>query len=194
MSRRIALVQGHPDPSPERFCRALAQAYARGAAEAGHEVRIVDVAGLDFPVLRTRADWESLPPSAPIAAAQETVAWSEHVVFFFPLWLGALPAHLKAFLEQLMRPGFAFRYRTKGLPEKLLKGRSARVVVTMGMPGFFYEVVYRAHSIRSFERNILAFVGIGPVHRTIVGAVESGGEKGHARWLARLEKLGRAGS
>ena len=43
--------------------------------------------------------------------------------------LGDVPALLKAFFEQVGRPNFAFRYREKGLPEKLLKSRSARVVV-----------------------------------------------------------------
>ena len=43
MAKRIAVIQGHPDPSPERLCRALAGAYRRGAEEAGHEVRTIDV-------------------------------------------------------------------------------------------------------------------------------------------------------
>jgi putative NADPH-quinone reductase len=93
-------------------------------------------------------------------------------VLLYPMWLGDVPAWFKGFLEQVARPDFAFRYREKGLPEKLLAGRSARVIVTMGMPGFFYRLVYRAHSLKSLERNILRFVGIGPVRHMIVGRVE----------------------
>jgi putative NADPH-quinone reductase len=189
---RIAIVQGHPDPAPERFCRALAHAYAEAARAAGHEVRVIDIAALDFPVLRTRSAWESEPPPAAIAAAIEDLKWSGHIAIFFPLWLGAPPALLKAFLEQVMRPGGAFRYRPKGLPEKLLGGRSARVVVTMGMPGFFYEVFYRAHAIRALERNVLGFVGIHPVRRTVVGAVEAKSGKGRAEALATMHRLGRS--
>jgi putative NADPH-quinone reductase len=32
MPRRIALIQGHPDPDPSRFCRAIADAYVPGFA------------------------------------------------------------------------------------------------------------------------------------------------------------------
>ena len=35
----------------------------------------------------------------------EAIVWAEHIVFVFPLWLGTMPAMLKAFLEQVMRPG-----------------------------------------------------------------------------------------
>ncbi len=129
--RRIAVVIGHPDPAPQRLCRQMAQAYAAGAAEAGHAVRIIDLALLDIPSLRTKADFETGAVQGDIAAAQETLAWAEHWLVVYPLWLGAMPALLKAFFEQVCRPGFAFRYREKGFPQKLLAGRTAHVVVTM---------------------------------------------------------------
>jgi putative NADPH-quinone reductase len=50
---RICIIQGHPSPEAGRFCHALARAYSDGAIRAGHEVRIVSVAELDFPVLRS---------------------------------------------------------------------------------------------------------------------------------------------
>lgn len=188
---RIVIIQGHPDPAPARLCRALGEAYAAGAQAAGHEVRTIDVSDLDFPVLRRREEWEQGAAPPAIARAQEAVGWCQHLVIVHPLWLGDMPALLKAFLEQLFRPGFAFRYSEKGLPVKLLKGRSARVVVTMGMPAFFYEWVYRAHSVKSLERNILGFTGFGPVRRSLVGAVEGGDER-NAAWLRKMQALGNA--
>ena len=85
---------------------------------------------------------------------------------------GSMPALLKAFLEQVLRPGFAFgAAERRGMPKKLLAGKSARIVVTMGMPAFFYRLYYRAHSLKSLERNILGFVGIKPVRVTLLGNV-----------------------
>ena len=69
---------------------------------------------------------------------------------------------LKAFLEQALRPGFAFDESSR-MPRKLLKGRSARIVVTMGMPAFVYRWYFGAHGLRSLERNILGFCGIRPI-------------------------------
>src|SRR5690606_40376980 len=100
-------IQGHPDPRGGHFGHALAQAYAEGAASAGHELRTIAIAALDFPLVRTREEWEDGRPPPAIAAAQEAIAWANHLVLVYPLWLGAMPAVLQGFLEQVMRPGFA---------------------------------------------------------------------------------------
>ncbi|HYC35600.1 MAG TPA: NAD(P)H-dependent oxidoreductase [Usitatibacter sp.] len=188
-AKKILLIQGHPDPAPERFCRKLAAAYADGAREAGHEFRAIDIATLDFPLLRERAAWEKGLAPAALRPALDAIACADHLVFVFPLWLGDMPALLKGFLEQAMRPGTAFRYRDKGMPEKLLKGKSARIVVTMGMPAPIYEWFFRAHSLKSLERNILGFVGVSPVRRSVVGMVE-GSDEHRRKWLAKLRRLG----
>jgi putative NADPH-quinone reductase len=127
-----------------------------------------------------------------IAAAQRRVAAADHIVIIFPLWLGDMPALLKAFLEQLLRPGFAYEGSTeKGLPKKLLKGKSARIIITMGMPSAFYRLYYRAHSLKNLKRNILAFCGISPVRDTLIGQVEAKDPALRKRWLKKMEELGR---
>jgi putative NADPH-quinone reductase len=127
-----------------------------------------------------------------LCQAQEDIRWAEHLVFFFPLWLGDMPALLKGFLEQVARPGFAFGRESVGSPfaQKNLKGRLARVVVTMGMPALVYRWYFRAHSIKSLERNILGFVGIAPVHETLVGMVGNFKGRDAQEWLAKLRRLG----
>jgi putative NADPH-quinone reductase len=193
LAKRIVLIQGHPDPIAARLCRALADSYTAGATAGGHEVRQITVAELEFPLLRTQEDFEKGVPPASIRTAQETLAWAEHWVIIYPLWLGDLPALLKGFFEQIGRPGFAFRYRAKGFPEKLMTGRSARIVVTMGMPSFWYRFFYLAHSLRSFERNLLKFVGIGPIRTTLIGGVGNLPPENAKAWLSTLERLGRDG-
>ena len=190
-AHRILLVLGHPDGTRRHLCHALADAYAEGACQGGHEVRVVDVAHLEFPMLRTREDWEhgAVPPA--LAPVQQDLTWASHVVLFFPLWLGDMPALLKAFLEQVARPGFAVGTAgSNPLTTKLLKGRSARVVVTMGMPALVYRWYFRAHSVKSLERNILGFVGVSPVRETLIGGVDSLGDAGVAQWLQRMQKAG----
>lgn len=190
MTKKILLIDGHPDSDPGRFVHALASAYAKGAA--AHDVRTIRIADLDIPFLRKTQEWMELPPPPALVEAQELIAWAEHLVILYPLWLGAMPALLKAFLEQTLRPGFALNYGSGMMPEKLLTGRSAHVIVTMATPGFFYKLVYRAHSLKSLERNILKFVGISPVRHTIIGAVESGDAQ-RRHWLEKIESLGAAG-
>lgn len=190
--RRILIIDGHPDPDRGRFVHALADHYADGAAVGGHEMRRIDIAAMNLSPLTSRTDWEEREPPAAIRSAQEAIGWAEHIVILYPLWLGDMPALLKAFFEQVLRPGFAFRYREGGLPEKKLKGRTAHIVVTMGMPALFYRTFYGAHSLKSLERNILKFVGITPVRRSIVGNVEGDGDI-RDYWLDAIASCGRKG-
>lgn len=188
----MLILQGHPDAAGGHLCHGLAQAYAEGASGAGHVVRSVDIAGLDFPLLRSQADWQhgQLPPA--LLPAQRAIGWCQHLVLVFPLWLGDMPALLKGFLEQVARPGFAFNEDSESpFTAKGLSGRSARLVVTMGMPAGVYRWYFRAHSVKSLERNVLGFVGFKPVHATLVGMVDQLGNRGVARWRARLRQLGR---
>jgi len=190
--QRILLIQGHPDASHPHLCHALAEAYAAGACEAGHLVRNINVARLDFPLLRSQQEWEDGALPAGLQQAQEDIRWAEHIVLFFPLWLGDMPAMLKGFLEQIARPGFAFKREGSkaSFGSKGLTGRSARVVVTMGMPAVVYRWYFRAHSIKSLERNILGFVGIKPVHETLIGMVANLDAEGSKQWLKKLRQMG----
>ncbi|MEO6017695.1 MAG: NAD(P)H-dependent oxidoreductase [Polaromonas sp.] len=189
MSGRILLIQGHPDASQPHLCHALASSYKAGAEGAGHAVRLVNIAELEFPLLRSQKDFEtgSAPPS--LKPVQDDLLWAEHLVIFFPLWAGDMPALLKGFFEQLLRPGFTGA--SVGSPKKkLLSGRSARVVVTMGMPAVIYRWYFRAHSLKSLERNLLGMVGIAPVHETLIGLTGNMSPVEAGKWLDKLRRLG----
>lgn len=191
MSKHVLLIQGHPDTGERHFCHALEHAYGEGAMAAGHKVQHVDVAALDFPLLRSQREWQQGMLPEGLARPQAALKWADHIVLIFPLWLGDMPALLKGFLEQIARPGFAFSAEG-GNPfaDKRLAGRSARVVVTMGMPAAVYRWYFRAHSVRSLERNILGFVGIAPVNETLIGLVGELDSRRAGQWLARLRHLG----
>ena len=191
MIRNILILNGHPDAGSKGLCFALAEAYAEGAREAGHDVRRLDVAALDFAFLRTQAEFETGTPSPVIAAAQESMRWANHVVMIFPLWLGDMPAVLKAFLEQTLRPGFAFSYREHGFPIKHIKGRSVRIITTMGMPALVYRWYFRAHGLKNLERNVLRFVGFSPVGTTLLGSVGTRGKASIMRSLEQVKAIGR---
>ena len=191
MARNILVLNGHPDPASKGLCHALAEAYAKGAREAGHAVRRLDVAALEFGLLHSQAEFDRSAEAPAILAAQEALMWANHLVVIFPLWLGDMPALLKAFFEQTLRPGFAFIDRPRGFPIGHLKGRSARIIVTMGMPAFIYRWYFRAHGLKTLERNILRFVGFAPVRSTVLGGIGQRSRESIGRALADVEALGR---
>lgn len=190
MNKKITIIQGHPDPAGNHFCHGLADAYQQSAKAAGHDVRLQEVANIEFPLLRTAADFQECSPPECIQVAQEDIRWADHLVIIYPLWLGAIPALLKAYIEQVFRPGFALDYGNNDWPQGLLKGKSARIIVTMGMPAFAYRWFYGAHSLKSLERNILKFCGIKPVRHTIIGMVDALSEKKAQQWLNKVKQLG----
>jgi putative NADPH-quinone reductase len=105
-----------------------------------------------------------------------------------------MPALLKGFLEQTFRPGFAIGQATKGDRRGgLLRGKSARIVVTMGMPALVYRWFYGAHGLKSLERNVLRFAGIAPIRESLIGMIEAGDGRRRARWLDKMRAFGRAG-
>ncbi|MDA4844135.1 NAD(P)H-dependent oxidoreductase [Hoeflea poritis] len=190
---KIAIIQGHPDPAENRLCHALGEAYADGARDAGHAVTTIAVGQLQFPLLRSQAEWDTGADGTPegLRDAQGNCLEADHLVIIYPLWLGTMPALLKGFLEQVLRPGVVMS-QGEGFPKAQLKGKSARIVVTMGMPALAYRYYFMAHSLKSLQRNILGFVGIKPIRSTLFGMVEQASDAKRQAWFDKMRKLGRA--
>jgi len=177
--KRILVIQGHPDPAGTHFCDALAEAYTRGAHAAGHEARTVRIAALDFPVLRSQNEWEHGALPAALAPVQADFRWAEHIVLIFPLWLGDMPALLKVFVEQVARPGFAFKPGAGGQ-----MARSAGVgAQLMAKEADEAQVRLPSGEVRKVHINCMASVGqVGNLDHEN----QRWGKAGATRWRGRM--------
>jgi len=93
----------------------------------------------------------------------------------------------------VFRYGFALgKGDTNRFPEMLLAGRTAHLVVTMGMPAPVFRWWFGAHSVRALEISVLRMCGIKPIRRSLIGMVEASPTR-RAKWLARLHHDGRHG-
>lgn len=189
MASKILVIDAHPDPDPKRLDHALADVYAQGAREAGAEVRLLRLCDTPIEMLRSAEAFGTAPTQSAIVSAREDIVWAEHLVFVFPLWLGDMPALLKAFFEQISRASFAIGLSGNGFPKPMLKGRSARLIVTMGMPGFAYRLLFGAHAMRGMSASILEISGIRPVRHTYFGGI--GARDAAERALSQTRDLGR---
>lgn len=191
--KNILIVNGHPDASPERLSSALATAYREGAEQGGHNVRCIDIGAISFPILHNAAEFAGRPTDKAILEAQDAFLEANHILFVFPLWLGGPPALLKAFLEQLARGQFLLRERKHGFPLGGLKGRSASVIVTMGMPPLLYRVIFGARGIKAFNQGILRLAGLSPVHTFYFGGAAIT-QPACNRLIQKLRDMGRRGA
>jgi putative NADPH-quinone reductase len=143
-----------------------------------------------FPHPAHTEDFEHGQLPETLVEARDAIVSAHHLVIVFPLWHGTMLALLKAFLEQVMRPGVALKYSKHGFPRGLLVGRSARLVVTMGMPALIYRRYFRAHGVRGLERSILRFAGMAPVRETLLRMVDAASDANRQGWLDRMRDYG----
>lgn len=190
----ICVLHGHPDTSEPHFCAALGAAYIEGAKEAGHTVSEIVLGDLEFDFLRKSSDFET-PPSDPVLAERKKIEACDHLVVIFPLWMGSAPALLRGFLEQVARDQFllAEANTEREFPGGQMKGKSARLVLTMGMPGLVYKIWFGAHSVKGLEQGIFKLAGFKPVHHTIYGGAGAPDVARHEKWLNEMREFGKKG-
>ncbi|MEX2165236.1 MAG: NAD(P)H-dependent oxidoreductase [Sulfuricaulis sp.] len=189
MPKRILVILGQPQR--QSFGAALAQAYAEGASASGAEVREIFLGDLKFDP--TGAMNHSSPPAleTDLVMAQEAIKWAEHLVFVYPIWWGTIPALLKGFIERVFLPGFAVNFRDNSpLWDKLLTGRSARLIVTLNTPSWIYRWVYGRPGHNTMKKTILEFCGIKPVRITEIGPVKDSTDEKRKKWLQQVRALG----
>ncbi|MGL4205351.1 MAG: NAD(P)H-dependent oxidoreductase [Aeromonadaceae bacterium] len=189
MGKDVVVILGHPDA--ESYCAALAQGYVTAASEVGHQVSLYALGNMEFdPILRQGYKVvQQLEPD--LLELQAAIARADHLVFVYPTWWGTMPALLKGMFDRLFIPGFAFKYRQpeSALWDKLLKGRSAQVIVTMDTPGWYYRLVYKLAGHHIIKRCILDFCGIKPVAIHAIGPVKSSSLTLRQKWLAEVQRL-----
>lgn len=186
---KIAIIIGHP--RRDSYCEALAEAYRRGAESGGHSVRLFALARMNFDAILREGYVREQPLEPDLVLARQALKDCDHIVFVFPLWCGDMPAIMKGFIERVLQPDLLKVQKSGGKESwQFLKGKSARVIMTMGMPGWFYRWFYGAHALKLLRRNILHFTGVRPVRSTIYGMVEAAGDDKRRRWLREVEALG----
>lgn len=193
---KITIIVGHP--AHDSYCSALGEAYQRGAESGGHSADLFILGRMNFDAVLREGYRREQPLEPDLLVARAALQAADHWVFVFPLWCGDMPAIMKGFIERVLQPDLlaiqaAGRKGTVGQAAaewKLFKGKSARIIMTMGMPGWFYRLYYGAHALKLIRRNILHFIGVTPVRSTIYGMIDTAGDAKRQEWLREAEALG----
>lgn len=189
MGKKILLINGNP--REDSLTDTLADAYVAAARSAGHTVQVMQLRDLRFDPILWHGYQRVQQLEDDLVAAQEWVRWAQHIVWVYPTWWGSTPALLKGFVDRVFLPSYAFKYHDKG-PwwDRLLRGRSARIITTMDSPYLWYRLVYGSPGTRMLRNAILRFCGIAPVRSTHLGSVRFANEKKIQSWIRKMQMLG----
>ncbi|MBO9731389.1 MAG: NAD(P)H-dependent oxidoreductase [Chitinophaga sp.] len=187
--KKILIIQGNPHPGS--YCSALATTYQQTAGLAGHQAELIHLYDLNFDLslrhgYRQRTEWE---PDLHDAWAKIQAA--DHLVWIYPIWWGTAPALLKGFIDRVFLPGKTFKYRSEKSVfwDKLLKHKSARMIVTMDSPAWYDYMMYGRAGIRAMKTATLAFCGLSPVKVTVLDKIKLRSPQALEKCLRKIERL-----
>ena len=187
MKKKTLVVLGHPDS--DSYCSYLAQEYVKTAKDSGRDIRAIELAKLEFDPVLHHGYKQSQLLEPGLQELRESITWAEHLVFFYPIWWGAMPALMKGAIDRTFLPGFAFQYRKNSqFWDRLLSGRSAHLFTTMDTPPWYYRWVYKMPGHHQMKKTILEFSGVKPVKINSFGPVRHSTAKQRMRWVEKVRK------
>ena len=187
--KKILIINGHPNK--ESFCFALAESYKKGADSTSSICKLVHLIDLKFNPILTFGYRKMSELEPDLIMIQQEILWADHLVFVYPNWWSTFPALLKGFIDRVFVPGFAFKYHKKDpFWDKLLKGKTARLIVTMDTPKWYYWVINKNAGHNAMRIGVLEFCGIKPVKISVFSGIKSSDDKKRKKWLQEVMDLG----
>lgn len=188
--KKILIINGHPDK--ESFNFGISNAYKKGAKESGAEVKEIIIRELNFNPNLEFGYRKRMELEPDLIDAQEKIKWSEHIVIVYPVWWGGFPAMMKGFFDRAFLAPFSYKKRENSVWwDKMLTGRSARVICTLDQPGWTYWLMFGRPSHNAIKKSILNFTGINPVKITSIGPLKDSKKEWRNEWISKVEKMGR---
>lgn len=189
--KRILILDGHP--GARSLSRLFTDAYADAARAAGHEVRQVHLADLEFDPDFGGGGYDDIKPlEPPVEEFLANLEWAEHVVMSAPLWWGGLPAKLKGLIDRALIPGRTFdtRVTKMGMPTPVLTGRTGRVILTSDTPRWLLRWLYGNAILRQMTGQIFGFVGIKPTRFTYFSGASHPKPGQVEGWVEKIRAIG----
>jgi len=191
--KNILIINGHPHKESLNF--GLAEAYKKGALASGYRVEEIVIADLNFNPNLQYGYHKRTELEPDLLDAWEKIKRADHMVWVHPVWWGGLPAITKGFIDRLFLPGFTFKPRENSVWwDKLLTGKTARVIATMDQPGWYYKWINHQPSVHQLKKGTLEFCGVKPVKVSYIGIVKTASTVQIEKWLKQAEQLGMKGN
>ncbi|HEX7382584.1 MAG TPA: NAD(P)H-dependent oxidoreductase, partial [Nevskiaceae bacterium] len=125
--------------------------------------------------------WSDAPTCALVDLAQR-------LVFVYPTWWGSAPALLKALLDRIVTPGFAFHFRgpDKLIWDRLWNGKTSQTTTTMDTPPILHRWLCGQPGTNALRRATFGFFGVREQRALMFGPVRLSSARQHEAWRGML--------
>lgn len=191
--KTILIINGNP--KEHSLSKSIVESYKKGAENAA-KVEVLHLNELTFNINQTGPlKLEENVLEASLIHTQNLIKIADHIVWVYPIWWGGMPALLKGFIDRTFLSGYAFQYRKDSMMwDKLLSGKTSRIIVTMDAPSWYFRFILRNHSIRQLKKSILNFCGIKVKGVSYFGKVRFRKETEITDFLTKMTELGKSES
>lgn len=172
MEKHVLVIDGHPEPSPARFCNALSRAFYIGAQSAGWTVHRLEAATGCF----RSGEMTSTIQAETVAGLMQA---ADRIAIVYPLWFDAPPAPVQRLLEAAAKLRQKMNMQTKPY--------NAQLIVTMELPAFIHRSMLKAHDARADEGGSL-----NATQTTFIGSVGTLTDEQRQQWLHDVRLMGAA--
>lgn len=187
--KQVLVINGHPDK--ESFNYALAEAYIKGANKAGAILSQINISELRFDPNLKFGYRKRMELEPDLIDAIDKIKKADHIVWVFPLWWYSFPALMKGFIDRVFLPGITYQpIEGKPFPKKLLKGKTAHIIITADTPKWYNFLVMKNPAINQLKKGTLQFCGVNPVKVTYIATIKNSTVSFRKKWLEKIAVLG----
>lgn len=187
--KQVLIVNGHPDK--ESFNYALSEAYVKGVNKTNSILSKINISDLEFNPNLAFGYRKRMELEPDLVDAIDNIKKADHIVWIFPMWWYGYPALMKGFIDRTFLPGITYQpMEGKPLPKKLLKGKSARLIITADTPKWYDFLIMKRPAINQFKKGTLQFCGINSVKVTYIAPIKNSSPDFREKWLKKIHLLG----
>ncbi|WP_298487665.1 NAD(P)H-dependent oxidoreductase [uncultured Maribacter sp.] len=187
--KKILIINGHPNK--ESFNYAISEVYKKGVNRTDSIVTQINIAELEFNPNLAFGYHKRIKLEPDLVDAIHKIKEAHHIVWIFPIWWYGYPALMKGFIDRTFLPGITFEpIDGSPFPKKLLKGKSARLIITADTPKWYDLLIMKRPTINQFKKGTLQFCGIKPVKVTYIAPIKNSSSNFREKWLKKVLDLG----
>jgi NAD(P)H dehydrogenase (quinone) len=188
----LSVILAHPRHGS--FNHAIATTAVHALEGQGHEVWFHDLYQENFEPVLPAAELEPDPYLHPFLEEHcGQIAQTQGIVIVHPNWWGQPPAILKGWVDRVLRPGVAYRFREgdpgDGVPVGLLQAKAALVFTTSNTPWERERAVFGDPLETLWKNCIFGLCGVPRFFRKNFAVVVTSTPAQRQAWLEEVREM-----